>query len=90
MRAFILLLKFDLLCLNSTIALHHDNLENAGYNLLRLYQMFNIKRGGVCVNSLALKLIYVCYLQEYLILSTRILIFEILIGKKSCNFIFSY
>ena len=48
--------------------------------------MSNSRRGGVCVHyksSLALRLIDVHYLQECLI-------FEILIGEKSCNFIFLY
>ena len=48
--------------------------------------MSNSRKGGVCVyykSSLALRLIDVHYLQECLI-------FETLIGGKSCNFIFLY
>ena len=91
MRAYISLHNFNVVCiseiyLDSTTALHDENLEITGYNLLRADHPSNSKRGGVCVyykSSLALRLIDVHYLQECLI-------FEILIGGKSCNFISLY
>ena len=69
-----------------TTALNDENLAITGYNLLRADHASNSKRGGVCVyykSSLALRLIDVHYLQECLI-------FEILIGGKSSNFISLY
>ena len=80
--------NFDVVCisetyLDSTTALNDGNLAITGYNLLRADHASNSKRGGVCVyykSSLALRLIDVHYLQEYLI-------FEILISGKSCNFV---
>ena len=91
MRAYISLHNFDVVCisetyLDSTTALNDENLAITGYNLLRADHASNSKRGGVCVyykSSLALRLIDVHYLQECLI-------FEILIGVKSCNFISLY
>ena len=91
LRAYISLHNFDVVCisetyLDSTTALDDENLHIAGYNLLRADHASNSKRGRVCVyykSSLALRLIDVHYLQECLI-------FEILIGGKSCNFISLY
>ena len=91
LRAYISLHNFDVVCisetyLDSTTALDDENLHIAGYNLLRADHASNSKRGSVCVyykSSLALRLIDVHYLQECLI-------FEILIGGKSCNFISLY
>ena len=90
-RAYISLHNFDVVCisetyLDSTTALNDENLAITGYNLLRADHASNSKRGGVCVyykSSLALRLIDVHYLQECLI-------FEILIGGKSCTFISLY
>ena len=89
--AYILLHSFDVVCisetyLDSTTAVDDKTLAIAGYNLLRADHASNSKRGGVCVchkSSLALRLIDVHYLQECLI-------FEVLIGEKSCNFISLY
>ena len=91
LRAYISLHNFDIVCisetyLDSTTALDDENLASIGYNLLRADHASNSKRGGVCVyykSSLALRLINVHYLQECLI-------FKILIGGKSCNFISLY
>ena len=83
--------NFDVVCISETYlesitALDKKNLEIVGYNLLRADHASNSKGGSVCVyykSSLALRLIDVHYLQERLI-------FEILIGGKSCNFISLY
>ena len=91
MRAYISLHNFDVVCisetyLDSTTALDDENLHIPGYNLLKADHASNSKRGGVCVyykSSLALRLIDAHYLQECLI-------FETLIGGKSCNFISLY
>ena len=91
LRAYISLHNFDVVCisetyLDSTTALNDENLAITGYNLLRADHASNSKRGGVCVyhkSLLALRLIDIHYLQECLI-------FEILIGGKSCNFISLY
>ena len=88
MRAYISLHNFDVICisetyLDSSTALDDENLQIAGYNLLRADHTSKSKIGGVCVyckSSLALRLIDAHYLQECLI-------FEILIDGKSCNFI---
>ena len=88
---YISLHNFDVVCisetyLDSTTALDDENLEIAGYNLLRADHACNSNRGGVCFyykSSLALRLIDVHYLQECLI-------FEILISGKSYNFISLY
>ena len=72
--------------LDSTTALDDENLAITGYNLLRVDHASNSKKGSVCVyykSSLALRLTNVHYLRECLI-------FEILIGRKSCNFISLY
>ena len=91
LRAYISLHNFDVVCisetyLDSTTAVYDESLAITGYNLRRADHASNSKRGGVCVyykSSLALRLIDVHYLQECLI-------FETLIGGKSCNFIFLY
>ena len=79
MRAYISLHNFDVACISetylaSTTALDDENLEIAGYNLLRADLSVYYK------SSLALRLIDVHYLQECLI-------FEILISGKSYSFI---
>ena len=86
LRAYISLHNFDVVCisetyLDSTTALDDENLEIAGYNLLKADHASNSKRSGVCVHyksSLPLRLIDVHYLQECLI-------FEISICGKSCG-----
>ena len=91
MRAYISLHNFDVVCISETYldfttVLVDENLTIIGYNLLRAYYASNSKRNSVCVyykSSLALGLIDVHYLQERLI-------FGILIGEKSCNFISLY
>ena len=54
LRAYISLHNFDVVCisekyLDSTAALDNENLEIAGYNLLRADHASKSKRGGVCV-----------------------------------------
>ena len=91
MRAYISLHNLDLVFisetyLDSTTALDDENLAITGYNLFRADHASNTKRGSVCVycqSSLVLKLVDVHYLQ-------KCLIFGILIGGKSCNFISLY
>ena len=90
LRAYVSLHNFDVVCISETYldsspAKNDDtNIEIAGYNLSRADHASC--RGGFCVyykSSLALRLINVHYLQECLI-------FKILIGGKSCNFISLY
>ena len=91
LRAYISLHNFDVVCISEayldfTTVLDDENLAIIGYNLLRADHACNSKRNGVCVyykSLLPLGLIDVHYLQECLI-------FEILIGGKSCNFISLY
>ena len=91
MRAYISLHNFDVIWISETYpdsitALDDENLAITVYNLLRANHASSSKRDGICVyykSSLALRIIDVHYLQECLI-------FEILIGGKSCNFIFLY
>ena len=47
LRAYITLHNFDVVCISTTAL--DENLEIAGYNLLRADHAFNSKRGGVCV-----------------------------------------
>ena len=57
-----------------------------GYNLVRSDHPSNNKRGGVCIyykTSLFLRVIDICFLQEYII-------FEVMIGDKQCNFVALY
>ena len=64
--------KFDIICLsetylNSETPSDDENLEIAGYNLVREDHPSNSKRGGVCVyykSSLPFKVINVKYLQK--------------------------
>ena len=91
LRAYISLHNFDVVCrsetcLDSATATDDENLAITEYNLLRADHASNSKRGGVFVyykSFPALRLINVHYLQVCLI-------FEILIGGKSCNFISLY
>ena len=91
MRAYISLHNLDLVFisetyLDSTTALDDENLAITGYNLFRADHASNTKRGSVCIHcqsSLVLRLVDVHYLQ-------KCLIFGILIGGKSCNFISLY
>ena len=91
LSAYISLHQFDVVCiseiyLDSTTALDDNNLEIAGYNLLRANYTSKSKRGSVyiyCKSSITLGLIDVHYLKECLI-------FESLIGGKLCNFISLY
>ena len=71
---------------NSTIQSDNNNLEIAGYNLVRSDHLSNNKRGGVCIYykaSLPLRVIDICFLQECII-------FEVMIGDKQCNFVALY
>ena len=91
MRAYISLHNFDVVsisetCLDSTTAIDDENLAITEYHLLRADHASNSKRDGVCVyyqSFLALRLFNVHYLQVCLI-------FEVLIGGKSCNFVSLY
>ena len=68
--------------LNSEIPFDDENLEIAGYNLVREDHPSNSKRGGVCVyykSSLPFRVINVKYLQESIS-------FELRIGGKCCKF----
>ena len=79
--------KFDIICLsetylNSETPSDDENLEIAGYNLVREDHPSNSKRGGVCVyykSSLPFRVINVKYLQESIS-------FELRIGGKCCKF----
>ena len=79
--------KFDIICLsetylNSETPSDDENLEIAGYNLVREDHPSNSKRGGVCVyykSSLPFRVINVKHLQESIS-------FELRIGGKCCNF----
>ena len=81
----------DIICLSeiyldSIIQSDNDNLEIPGYNLVRSDHPSNNKRGGVCIfhkASLPLRVIDICFLQEYII-------FEAMIGDKRCNFVALY
>ena len=83
--------KFDVICisetyLNSDTSTVDENLEIAGYTLIRADHPSNTKRGGVCIyykHSLAFKLLGICYLEECID-------FEISFGGKLCNFISLY
>ena len=83
--------KFDVICisetyLNSDISTVDENLEIAGYTLIRVDHPSSTKRGGVCIyykHSLAFKLLDICYLEECIN-------FEISFGGKLCNFISLY
>ena len=83
--------KFDIICLsetylNSETPSDDENLEIAGYNLVREDHPSNSKRGGVCVyykSSLPFRVINVKYLQESIS-------FELRIGGKCCKFSWLY
>ena len=91
LRAYLSTHKFDVICisetyLNSDISTVDENLEIAGYTLIKAYHPSDTKRGGVCIyykHSLAFKLLYICYLEECIN-------FEISFGGKLCNFISLY
>ena len=91
LRAYLSTQKFDVICisetyLNSDTSTVDENLETAGYTLIRDDHPSNTKRGGVCIyykHSLALKLVDICYLKECIN-------FEISSGGKLCNFISLY
>ena len=90
LRAYISVNKIDIICLSETylgssIPSDDDNLELPGYNLERVDNPSNTKRGGVCIyyhNSLPLKVIDIQFLNECIN-------FEIRIGGKLCNFLCS-
>ena len=91
LRAYLSTHKFDFICisetyLNSDTSTVDENIEIAGYTLIRADHPFNIKRGGVCIyckHPLAFKLLDICYLEECIN-------FEISFGGKLCNFISLY
>ena len=65
LRAYISIIKFDIICLletysDSSISSDDDNLELLRYNLVPAQNSSNTKRGGVCIyyhNSFSLKVI---------------------------------
>ena len=80
LSACISVYKFDIICLsetylNSEISFDDENLEIAGYNLVREDQPSNSKRGGVCVyykSFLPFRVINVKYLQDFISFELRI------------------
>ena len=91
LRAYLSTHKFDVICisetyLNSDTSTVDQNLETAGYTLIRADHRSNTKRSGVCIyykHSLAFKLLDICYLEGCIN-------FEISFGGKLCNFISLY
>ena len=83
--------KVNILCLSETfinldISCDGNNLQLPGFDLIRADHPSKTKRGGVCIyyrNLLPLKLINICYLNEYIT-------FEIKLVDKICNFVSSY
>ena len=91
LKAFIAIHKFDIICLSETYldsstTSDDENLAISGYKLIRSDHPSSNKRGGVCIshkNLLSLRVFLIPYLQECIN-------FELKIGGKTCNFIFSY
>ena len=91
LRVYLSTHKFDVICisesyLNSDASTIDENLEIAGYTLIRADHPSNTKRGGVCISykhSLPFKLLDIGYLEERIN-------FEISFGGMLCNFIFLY
>ena len=91
LRAYLSTHKFDVICisetyLNSDTSTVAENLEIAGYALIRADHPSNTKRDGVCIyykHSLPFKLLGICYLEECIN-------FGISFGGKLCNFISLY
>ena len=91
MKAFIILHKFDIVCLSetyldSTIPNDDDKLPVPGYTLICSDHPSNTKRGGVCMyykSPLPLRIINIGYLHEYLSSDVQI-------GDKICNFVALY
>ena len=91
LRAYISIHKFDVICISETFlysdtAFDDGNLKIEGYTIVRSDHLSNSKRGGVCIyynQSLALKILYIKYLQECIV-------FQVLIANKLCNFISLY
>ena len=85
--AYISVHKFDIICLskiylNPETPSDDQNLEMAGYNLLREDHQSNSTCGGVCVyykSSIPFRVINAKYLQESIS-------FELRIGGKCCKF----
>ena len=91
LKAYILVHKFDIICLSetyldSTVPLDDDNLVIFGNILIHSGHLSNTKRGGVCLyykNYLPLRVLNISYLIECLNV-------ELKIGDKSCTFIALY
>ena len=91
MKTYIILHKFDVICLSetildSTIPNDDDKLQIPGYTLIRSDHLSNTKRGGVFIyykSSLPLRVINTGYLPECLS-------FELQIGDKICNLVAFY
>ena len=91
LRAYLFIHKFDFICisetyLNSDTSTVDENLEIAGYTLIRADHPSNTKRDGACIyykHSLAFKLLDICSLEECIN-------FEISFGGKLCSFISLY
>ena len=91
MKAYIVLHKFDFICLSetcldSTIPYDDDKLQIPGNNLILSDHPSNTKGGIACIyykSSLPLRVINIGYLHECLS-------FELQIGDKICNFLALY
>ena len=91
MKAYIILHKYDIICLSETYLDSSttnvdEELQIPGYTLIRSDQPSNTKRGGGCIyykRSLPLRVINIGYLHECLS-------FELQIGDKICNFLALY
>ena len=91
LRAYIVVHKFDVICLsetylNSSNLFDNNNLQIPGYNLYWEDHPLNVKRGGVCIYYniyLPLTIKNIHYLQECIN-------FEIKTKDKLCNFITLY
>ena len=91
LRAYVVIKKFDVVCLSETYLdlsnlSDDDNFYLPGYKLLRANHPSNAKKSGVCIyfkNSVPLKVLDIQLLQECIN-------FEIKITDKICNFIYLY
>ena len=89
LKAYIAVLKFDIICLSETyldysVVLDADNLEILGHSLLRSDHPSSNKLHGVCVYyKNVLQVLDIQYLHECIG-------FELIIGDKICNFVTLY
>ena len=91
LKAYIAVLKFDIICLSETyldysVVLDADNLEILGHSLVRSDHPSSNKFDGVCLyykSVLPLQVLDIQYLHECIG-------FEFIIGDKICNFVTLY